>query len=223
MARLFVTPREVDLISDLTKEVIKDIAGQKVYYYRVREDLTDIHDVYEEAQNKIFDPPVEIEARVEYLPEEIRTNNFGSEEFYTINVFFHDRDLLDRNIEVRTGDYFSYGDTFFEITSAVVESNVFGQIEHSIGVKVTGKQARQGQIDVAPIGPTSERYTEDDAVQDTFVQQRGAESNSQGETADVRQLQKDGKLDAPITGPHEVSSKGNVTTTDSSFYGDEDC
>ena len=49
MARLFITPREIDFISDVTKEVIKDVVGQKIFYYRVREDLTEIHDVYEEA------------------------------------------------------------------------------------------------------------------------------------------------------------------------------
>ena len=80
MSKLFITSRELDLISDLSKELIKDIVGQKVYYYRVREDLTDIHDVYEEATKKIFDPPIEIEARVNYQPEEIRTNRFGNEE-----------------------------------------------------------------------------------------------------------------------------------------------
>ncbi len=218
-----MTPREIDLISDLTKELIKDVVGQKVFYYRVREDLTDIHDVYEEAPDKVFDPPVEIEARVEYQPEEIRTNRFGSEEFYTISVFFHERDLLDRNIEVRAGDYFSYGDTFFEITSAVVESNVYGQIEHSIGVKATGKQSRIGQIDVLPNGPTSESYSDSDAVQDTFVQQRGFEENRLGSTSDKRQLQEDGKLDKPISGPAEVSPKGDSERINSSFYGDEDC
>lgn len=222
MARLFVTPREIDLISDLTKEVIKDVSGQKVYYYRVREDLTNIHDVYEEAPDKVFDSPVEIEARVEYAPEEFRTNKFGTEEYYSINVFFHERDLLDRNIEVRTGDYFSYGDTFFEITSAVVESNVYGQIEHSIGTKVTGKQARIGQIDLDPIGPTSERFADEDAVQETFVQQRGFEENKLGATEDKRQLQEDGKLDAPISGPAEVSPEGDSEGISSSFYGDSD-
>ena len=222
MARLFITPREIDLISDLTKEVIKDVAGQKVYYYRVREDLSNVHDVYEESPDKIFNPPVEIEARVEYLPEEIRTNRFGNEEFYTINVFFHERDLLDRDIEVRTGDYFSYGDTFFEITSAVIESNVYGQIEHAIGVKVTGKQARIGQIDKAAIGPTSEQYTDEDAVQETFVQQRGFEENRLGPTEDKRQLQEDGVLDKPISGPKEVSKKSDdEDLIKSSFYGDE--
>ena len=221
MARLFITPREIDLISDLTKEVIKDISGQKVYYYRVREDLTDIHDVYEESPNKVFDQPVEIEARVEYRPEELRTNQFGSEEFYSINVFFHERDLLDREIEVRTGDYFSYGDTFFEITSAVVESNVYGQIEHSIGMKVVGKQARLGQIDMVPLGPTSESYTDDDAVQDTFVQQRGFEENKLGKTEDKRQLISDGKIEKPnIDSPAEVSPDGDSEGISSSFYGD---
>lgn len=223
MARLFITPREVDLISDLTKEVIKDVAGQKVYYYTVREDLSNVHDVYEESPEKIFDPPIEIEARVEYLPEEIRTNRFGGEEFYSINVFFHERDLLDRDIDVRTGDYFSYGDTFFEITSAVIESNVYGQIEHAIGVKVTGKQARVGQIDKTPHGPTSEQYTDPDAVQETFVQQRGFEENSLGKTEDKRQLQEDGVLDAPLTGPKEVSKRSDddVDLIKSSFYGDD--
>lgn len=223
MARLFITPREIDLISDLTKEVIKDVAGQKVYYYRVREDLSRVHDVYEESPDKIFDPPVEIEARVEYLPEEIRTNRFGNEEYYTINVFFHERDLLDRDIEVRTGDYFSYGDVFFEITSAIVESNVYGQIEHAIGVKVTGKQARIGQIDKNTHGPTSEQYTDEDAVQETFVQQRGFEENKLGPTEDKRQLQEDGVLDAPISGPKEVSKKSDSEEgiIKSSFYGDE--
>ena len=222
MARLFITPREIDLISDLTKEVIKDVSGQKVYYYRVREDLTDIHDVYEESTNKVFDQPIEIEARVEYQPEELRTNRFGSEEFYTINVFFHERDLLDRDIEVRTGDYFSYGDTFFEITSAVVESNAFGQIEHSIGVKVVGKQARLGQIDVTPLGPTSESYTDEDAVQKTFVQQRGFSENKLGKTEDKRQLIADGKIEkANITEPAEVSPDGDEEGISSSFYGDD--
>jgi len=219
MARLFITPREIDLISDLTKEVIKDVAGQVVFYYRVREDLSDVHDVYEESPEKIFDPPVEIEARVEYMPEEIRTNRFGNEEFYSINVFFHERDLLDRDIEVRTGDYFSYGDTFFEITSAIVESNVYGQIEHSIGVKVTGKQARIGQIDTLPNGPTSEGYTDPEAVQETFVQQRGFEENKLGPTEDKRQLQEDGKLDKPLTGPKEISKDPEDSDqVKSSFY-----
>ena len=52
MARLFITPREVDFISDLTKEINKDVIGQKIFYYKIREDLTNVHKVYEEAVDK---------------------------------------------------------------------------------------------------------------------------------------------------------------------------
>jgi hypothetical protein len=226
MPRLFITPREIDFISDITKEVIKDVVGQKIFYYRVREDLTEIHDVYEEAENKVFDPPVEIEARVEWEPETITTNRFGSEGTWSINVFLHERDLLDRNIAPQSGDFFSYGDTFFEITSAIVESTVYGQIEHSVGLKIIGKQAREGLIDRIPNGPTSESYSDEDAVQTTFVQQRGFEKNRLGETGDTRALQEKGVLDKPVSGPAEVSSKGGnnkkdeAGIVDSSFYSD---
>lgn len=44
MARLFVGQREADFFADLTKEVIKDVAGQKVYYYTIREDLSNVHE-----------------------------------------------------------------------------------------------------------------------------------------------------------------------------------
>jgi hypothetical protein len=226
MARLFITPREIDFISDLTKELIKDVVGQKIFYYRVREDLTDIHDVYEESENKVFDPPVEIEARIEWSAAAVSTNRFGAEEMYTINVYLHERDLLDRSIDPSPGDFFSYGDTFYEITTAVVDTNAYGQIEHSIGLKLTAKQARKGLIDKTPIGPTDESYTDDDAVQDTFVQQRGYEENRLGETGDSRSLQEKGVLEQPISGPAEVSPKsGNsqeneVGTIDSTFYTD---
>ena len=71
-------------------------------------------------------------------------------------------------------------------------------------------------------GPTSEQYTDDDAVQETFVQQRGQTENRLGETNDVRDLQKNGVLDAPLTGPREVSPKGDTTNAGSSFYGDDE-
>lgn len=218
MARLFLTPREIDFINDINKEIIKDVVGQKIFYYSVRHDVTKIHDVYEEAVEKIFNPPIEIEARVEYQPESNRINRYGVEEYFTIEVYLHNRDLLDRNIDVKIGDYFSYDATFFEIIQQQVESNIYGQIEHSMGVKITGKQARLGQIQKIPNGPTSESYTDEGAVQETFVQQRGFEENRLGVTGDVRALQEKGVLDKPISGPAEISKKADPEEITSSFY-----
>ena len=221
MARLFITPREIDLISDINKEIVKDVIGQKVYFYKVREDLSNVHDVYEESTHKIFDPPVEIDARVEWNQSEIRTNKFGSEEYNTITVYVQYRDVLDKNLDIEEGDYLSYGNTFFEIATSVIDSIVFGEIEYSTGYKMTCKQARQGLIDKDPIGPTDEGYSDPDATQKTFVQQRGFKENRLGETGDKRALQSQGKVSKPEEGPAEVSARGDESGISSSFYGDD--
>jgi len=220
MSRLFLTSREIDFINDLNKEIIKDVVGQKIFYYSIRNDVTKVHDIYEEAVEKVFNPPIEIEARVEYQPESNRINRYGAEEYYSIEVYLHNRDLLDRDIDVRIGDYFSYDATFFEIIQQQVESHIYGQIEHSMGIKIVGKQARMGQIQKTPNGPTSESYTDEGSVQETFVQQRGFEENSLGTTGDIRALQEKGVLEKPISGPAEVSKKADPEGIESSFYGE---
>ena len=227
MARLFITPREIDFIADVTKEIMKDVIGQKIYYYKVREDLSKIHEVYEESENKVFNPPIEIEALVAWGPADITTGKFASEKRYTIEVSLQSRDLLDRDIDAEEGDFFSYGDTFYEIIKINTESQIFGQIEHATGIKLIGKQAREGLINISPIGPTDESYTDDpDAIQETFVQQRGFAENQLGKTGDVRSLQKKGVVTKPISGPAEVSPKGGdgskdeIGMIDSAFYTD---
>lgn len=219
MARLFLTPREIDFISDITKELTKDVRGQKIFYYGVREDLTDVHDVYEESPEKVFNPPVEIEAAVDWRQSEVETNRFGYDEMSDITVFIHARDLLDRDLIVNVGDYFSYGIKFYEVTSVINEKQVYGQIEHKVGKQIFGKQARQGLINKIANGPTREEFVDAGAVQTEFEQQRGFETNSQGPTGDVHQLVKDGKLDPPLSGPQKVTKQGDEIT--SSFYGDE--
>jgi|TARA_R110002060_G_scaffold56140_7_gene66511 hypothetical protein len=221
MARLFITPREQDLISDLTKEIMKDVVGQKIYYYAIRTDVTHIHDIYEEAVDKYFDPALEIEAQVLWSPQTQSTNRFGSEQLYTIEAYLHYKDLIDKDIDIREGDYFSYGDTFFEITSLIWQSNIYGEIEYMTGVKLLGKQARKGLIDKQPIGPTDEGYYpgDPDAIQRTFIQQRGFAENAEGPTGDVRALIEQGKLQLPPEpAPAEVSPEGSPGEISSSFY-----
>lgn len=215
MARLFLSNREIDFINDASKELIKDVVGQKIYYYRVRPEVTNIHGVYEEAIDKVFDPPIEIECRVQYTPEEVRANKFGSEEFYTIECWFLSRDLIERDIDINEGDFINFDATWFEVVKSTINSIIYGQIEHSMGVNVICKQARKGLIDIDPLGPTNERFTDPGSVEDTFVQQRGFGRNRLGETGDVRNLQEKGVLDAPISGPAEVSPSGGIS---SSFY-----
>jgi hypothetical protein len=212
MARLFITPREIDFIADLTKEVTKDVIGDVIYYYKIREDVSEVHDVYEEAREKVFDPPIEIDARVQWNPREIKTDRFGYESIYTTEVYIHYRDMIDRRIKLEEGDYFSYGDNFFEITSIVYDKVIFGQVEHISGYTIKGKQARKGQINTKPIGPTEEIYTDPDGIKTTFKQQRGDATKG-----DKRSLVDQGKVDNTT----HVQQQVKKDTTSSSFYGDD--
>jgi hypothetical protein len=221
MGRFFITKREINFINDITKELIKDVIGQKIYYFPISEIKSKVHDVYEESSEKIFENPIEIDCLVKYESPEIRTNRFGSETFFSIEVYIQSRDLLDKGIEVLEGDFFSYGSVFFEVTQAPDSDVIFGQIEHGKFITIRAKQSRKAQFIAKVFGPTSEKYTDPDAVQDEFVQQRGFEQNKLGKTGDVRDLRKNGVLEKPISGPHEVSTKGDGTGAGSSFYGDD--
>ena len=224
MSRLFVTPRELDFFNDISREVIKDIMGQKIYYYSISYHKTLVHDVYQEAPEKIFEQAIEIPAMVKWYPTDPVTNEFGLDEAYKIEVFLHIRDLINKKINVSEGDFFSYGSNFFEVATSIVNDNVYGEIEYSMGQRIFGIPARMNNFVTKILGPTWEGFTGDiNAVQETFIQQRGFEENAEGPTGDQRDLIKKGALDEPITGPKEVSPKGSDLKSDSSFYDDGDC
>ena len=216
MSRLFITEREINFINDIGKEIVKDVIGQKIYYFSISESKSKVHEVYEEAVDKIFENPIEIGALVKYLPQEIRANTFGSEEYYTIECYIQERDLIEKNIQILEGDFFSYGTVFFEVISVPDSNTIYGEIEHKGFVTITGKQSRKGQFISKVLGPTSEQYSDDTAVQNDFYQQRGFPENQHGITGDVRDLQKGGVLEKPITGPKAVTKRGR--RSGSSFY-----
>jgi len=217
VARLFITQREIDFVNDLTKEVIKDVVGQKIFFYNVSLIKSKVHDLYAESPDKIFEMPIVIDCRVKWQSPEVRTNNFGTEEYYKIEAFLQGRDMLQRGININIGDFFSYGDVFFEVTSIFNIRNLFGQVEHVDGWKVTGTQSRQSNFVSRVFGPTSEEHLDEDAIQTEFNQQRGFSVNDEGRTGDVRDLVRRGVLDPPISGPAKVKET-NDAGDDSSFY-----
>ena len=218
MSRLFITEREINFINDIGKEIVKDVIGQKIYYFPISDIKSNVHDVYEEAPDKVFENPIEIDVLVKYDPQQIRSNTFGTEEMYKIEVYAQARDLLDKEMEIREGDFFSFGSVFFDVLAAPDSSVIFGEIEHKGFITIQGKQAREGQFISKTFGPTDESYSDPDAVQKTFAQQRGFKDNQLGPTGDVRALQQKGVLTKPITGPAEVSPKGDPENVGSSFY-----
>ena len=70
-------------------------------------------------------------------------------------------------------------------------------------------------------GPTAEKYTDPDAVQTTFNQQRGVAENADGITGDIRDLQRKGVLEPPIDGPAKISPRATVSSSAGSAFYDE--
>ena len=220
MARLFITPRELNYISDITKEIIKDVIGQKVYLFPISELKTQTHGVYNESLQKIYDNPIALDALVDSnFQTDTKIDKFGVDAQYKVEVFVQHRDLVDKGINVNIGDFFSFSDVFYEITEWMYMRNIYGMPEHKDGVKLVGVKAREGLFKAPIVGPTDISRTDSDAVQNEFVQQRGQAIDANGNpTGDKRDLVENGVLEAPLTGPKEVSSKGDPDSVGSAFY-----
>jgi hypothetical protein len=222
MARLFITPREYNFISDITKEIMKDVIGQKIIYYPISEIKTKTHELYNEAIKKVYDNPIIIDALVDNnFQTDTKIDKFGVDAQYKLEVYLQHRDLVEKGISVNIGDFFSFGENFYEITDRTFMRNMYGAPEHKDGVKLVGTKSRQGLFNAPVVGPTDISYTDPDAVQNVFVQQRGRAENKEGVTGDVRDLVKNGVLDPPLTGPKEVSPVGDGTGAGPAFYDEE--
>lgn len=219
MARLFLTPREVNFISDITKELIKDVNGQKVYLYPISEHKTLTHGVYDEAVKKVFDNPIIIDALVDNnFQTDTKIDLFGIDSQYKIEVYIQYRDLVEKGININIGDFFSFSDVFYEITERAYMRNIYGMPEHKDGIKIMGTKARDGQFKAPILGPTDIVNTDRDAVQTTFYQQRGQSENAEGKINDSRTLQQNGTLEQPLTTNIEVSPKGDPIHGGAAFY-----
>src|SRR5574338_434560 len=154
----------MDFVNDIAREILKDVAGVTIMYYSIDFARTMVHDVYNESVEKVFSHPIEIAARVDWKPTEVKTNEFGHDEVRSIDVYIHVRDMIERRINVKTGDYISFGETFYEVTAAVFNDIMFGQVEYRMSYKLTCVQARDDDFIAKVIGPTWEGYDDADAV-----------------------------------------------------------
>lgn len=231
MSRLFITPREQQLISDWTKEFVKDVVGQFVWYYPISILKSDVHPVYEEAIVKIFDNPIKIDCLVDQPNRDQSISNWTLESTSLLDVYIQSRDLLDKGFEPETGDFFLYGREVFEIITIYEVGDVFGQAEYDVYWKMSGKLARSGRFDLPNFKKMllDRKIFEESQVQKTFEQQRGLEENEEGVTADRRQVRERLADDmAPVAldeGPRVVSPEDEEDTSDttgkkssSSFY-----
>lgn len=235
MARLFITEREIDFISDTTKEFIKDVVGQYVVYYPISVMKTNVDMVYDEATEKIFNNPIKIDALIGQPERENSFDKFGIyQNSGKVEVYIQIRDLLDKNINMSIGDYFVYGESTYEIMDIISVKNIYGQEDHQLGITVTGNMVAASQFDLQvfkKLWQDSQEFKNKDSNK-IFEQQRGlSETEQEGATGDIRQMrQRLGDEMAPIAlneGPRKIIPDNvdqaiidnpNLDETGNSFY-----
>jgi len=146
MSRKFITDREIAFINSINKELIQSVVGQEISYYSISLEKSRANRLYDEAIEKVWDPPVLINARIMWDNTQSASTSFGVDSKYSLEVYFHNKELEERNILPKEGDFIEFGEVFFEITSVTQPQIVFGQINNKIMTKCVCVPSREGQF-----------------------------------------------------------------------------
>ena len=146
---LFLGRKERNLVKQVNDELIEKVIGQQILYYPIDLDSTNFNELYGEAIEKTFLPPIRVYALVEFT--EYSTSyleNMGIDKSWEIAVNFHRRRLTeDQDLYVREGEFVLYGDFYYEIVKLSEPRKLFGQVDHSFEIIATCKRARKGLFD----------------------------------------------------------------------------
>ena len=146
---LFLGKKERDLVKQVNDELVEKVIGQQILYYPIDIDATNFHDLYGEAIQKTFLPPVRIYALVNFDEEgSSYLDSVGIDSMSQITVHFHKRRLTeDQDLFVRQGDFVLYGERYYEIVKTSSSRKLFGQVNQTFEISATCKRARKGLFD----------------------------------------------------------------------------
>jgi len=146
---LFLGKKERDLVKQVNDELIEKVIGQQILYYPIDLEATDFHELYGEAVQKTYLPPVRVYALIDFNEETTSyLPDVGLDSDSMITAYFHKRRLTeDQDLFVREGDFVLYGKIYYEIVKLSEPRKLFGQVDHSFEIAATCRRARKGQFD----------------------------------------------------------------------------
>ena len=146
---LFLGKKERDLVKQVNDELVEKVIGQQILYYPIDMEATNFHDLYGEAIEKTFLPPIRVYALVNFDEEgSSYLDSVGIDSMSQITVHFHKLRLTeDQNLFVREGDFVLYGERYYEILKTSSSRKLFGQVNQTFEISATCKRARKGLFD----------------------------------------------------------------------------
>ncbi|MDP3763695.1 MAG: hypothetical protein Q8Q92_03540 [bacterium] len=128
--------------------MIQKIIGQKIVYYSVSIEHTNVDELYGEAISKTVFTPVEINALVEFNEPVESTTNWSIDTRYTLSCYIHEKELKERNIEIREGDFVKHARIFYEIKTVTRPQLTFGQGENPVMAKLECIVSRESNFSI---------------------------------------------------------------------------
>ena len=146
---LFLGGKERNLVKQVNDELVEKVIGQQILYYPIDMETTNFHELYGEAIEKTFLPPVRVYALVKFDEEgSSYLDSVGIDGSSQITVHFHRRRLTeDQDLFVREGDFVLYGERYYEIVKTSSSRKLFGQVNNTFEISATCKRARKGLFD----------------------------------------------------------------------------
>ena len=145
---IFLREKELNFFNKINKELIQRIIAQKIIYYSVSEEHTNVDKLYNEAISKTVYMPVELNALINFNEPQETTTNWSIDTKYSISVYIHEYELKERNIEPREGDFVNWHKIFYEIKTVTRPQILFGQIENTIMAKLECVVSRQSNFNI---------------------------------------------------------------------------
>jgi|TARA_R110002073_G_scaffold148323_1_gene301357 hypothetical protein len=143
---LFLGKKERDFVKQINDELIEKVIGQQILYYSIDLATTNFHELYGEAVEKTFLPPIRVYALVEYT--DFSTDymeDVGIDKSWEVMVHFHKRRLEeDQDLYVREGDFVLYNDSYYEIVKLTEPKLLFGQAGQDFEIAARCRRARRG-------------------------------------------------------------------------------
>jgi hypothetical protein len=146
---LFLGEKERNLVKQVNDELVEKVIGQQILYYPIDMETTNFHELYGEAIEKTFLPPVRVYALVKFDDESTSyLESVGIDNSSQLTIHFHKRRLTeDQDLFVREGDFVLYGDIYYEITKISTQRKLFGQVNSTFEISALCKRARKGLFD----------------------------------------------------------------------------
>ena len=120
---LFGSSRDFNLMTKLSRELIKDVVEQEVLYHKISLEDTDVN-LYGEAMQKSYFNAVKLNCLITRGDQVIDIQEFGPDLGREASFAFIRQDLVDASVVAEVGDVLQWHNDFYEVDT-VRENQLF--------------------------------------------------------------------------------------------------